>query len=84
VVSLFKEDPVQWEGMVEYKRARAKVNGLKVINDCAERAIALMTQYNDSLAKDEEKKRKILQVVENNRKRVKSTSKNALQHYKTV
>jgi ferritin len=84
VALLLKEDPQQWDKMALYTKMREKVVGLKVINDCAERAIALMSQFNNCLAKDEGRKRNILQVVEHNRKRVKSCSKDSLKHYDIV
>jgi hypothetical protein len=57
---------------------RRKVECLKVVNDCAERAIALMATYNQTLAKGENRKLDVLQIVKNNRKRVKTTSKKEL------
>lgn len=41
---------------------------LKVVNDIAERALALIEQYNDSLTKNEEQKQYLLQVVQKHRK----------------
>jgi hypothetical protein len=63
---------------------RRKVECLKVVNDCAERAIALMATYNQTLAKGEKRKQDMLQVVENNRKRLKTTSKKELGTYETL
>lgn len=42
---------------------------LKAVNDCAERAIALATTFNQSLTTDEKEKQFLLQVVEDHRKR---------------
>jgi len=41
---------------------------LKVMNDSAERAIALMQQHNSSLTKNEEQKQFLLCLVEKHRK----------------
>jgi hypothetical protein len=84
VETLLETDPKFWEDTSLYHRLKKKVVALKVTNDCAERAIALMANYNHSLANDEGKKRNILQVVENNRKRVKSITKQSLKTYDTI
>jgi hypothetical protein len=55
-----------------------------IVNDCAERAIALMATYNQTLAKGEKQKKDVLQVVENNHKRVKTTSKKEQGTYETL
>jgi len=41
---------------------------MKVVNDCAERGIALVEEYNSSLTKDEEQKQFLLRLVELHRK----------------
>jgi len=67
---------------------------MKVVNDSAERAIALMQQYNSSLTKNEEQKQYLLWLVERHRKQyptcAKSTILNTVQdtdgeeHYETT
>jgi hypothetical protein len=81
---LIKLHPSQWNELAPYKEMKEKVNCLKVINDTAERGIALMSTYNKTLAKNEKRKQNVLQVVEDNRKRVKSTTKEALKSYQTI
>lgn len=41
------------------------VSGLRVVNDVSERAVKLVTEYNDKLTIDEEQKQFLLQVVAN-------------------
>jgi hypothetical protein len=81
---LLKTSPTNWEESSEFKKMKEKIAALKVVNDSAERAIALMATYNQCLAKDEKKKQDVLQVVEENRKRLKSTTKECLKNYSTI
>jgi hypothetical protein len=45
------------------------------VNDLAERAIALATEFNESLTRDESDFQKIIQVMEDNRRRLPDVSK---------
>ena len=49
-------------------QVKAFVSTVKVVNDGCERAVALATDYAKILTKDSSIRRKILQVVEANRK----------------
>ena len=51
---------------------------MKVVNDTAERGIALMQQYNSSLTKNEEQKQFLLRLVERHRKTFPSSAKSTL------
>jgi len=51
---------------------------MKVVNDSAERAIALMQQYNSSLTQNEEQKQFLLCLVEKHRKQYPTCTKSAL------
>lgn len=68
---LWPEDPVY----VKFKEA---VQRLKVVNDTAERGIALMTAYNGSLPHDEEQVQYLLQVVAAHRKAIPKPTKATL------
>jgi len=46
-----------------------KVKQLRVVNDCAERGIALISTYNAALTKDESQKQYLLQLVATHRKK---------------
>lgn len=47
-------DPDTWESQESYNLARHRLATLKVVNDVAERAVALIQEYNKTLTKDEE------------------------------
>lgn len=66
--SFLIKDPSQWEEDAGYIEGKNRVNGLHVINDFAERGVALMQDYNLALTKDEDQRQYLLQVVEDHRK----------------
>ena len=72
---IVKSDPIwltqnvsEWENDPDYRQVKAFVSTVKVVNDGCERAVALATDYSRILTKDSTVRRKILQVVEANRK----------------
>ena len=48
-----KDDPDTWHDNSAYCNAKGIVSGLCVVNDCAERAVKLATDYNMSLTHDD-------------------------------
>lgn len=58
----------QWKDNTSYKEAETIVKSLAVINDHAERGVALIQAYSGYLTKDEEQLRFLLQVVEDHRR----------------
>lgn len=68
----------QWSSSIEFKNAKRRVQCLEVVNDNAERGIALIKTYNSKLSTDEDQKQCILQLVEDHRKNYKSTRKSDL------
>jgi hypothetical protein len=60
--------PEQWEDDESFKDGRIKLEKLKVVNDGAERGVAMITTFNDTLTRDEETKQALLQVVEHHRR----------------
>jgi len=68
-------DPDDWEREVSFREGLAVINKVKVVNDVAERAVALITEINQILTKDEEQKQYLLQVVAENRKKCPRASK---------
>ena len=58
--SFLVKDPLEWETDAIYVEMKHKVRQMKVVNDCAERGIALITTYNSCLTKDEEQKQYLL------------------------
>ena len=76
--SFLEVDPDSWNDSEPYKKARLRVNELRVVNDCAERGVALITQYNDILTKNEEQRQYLLQVVQQYRGQFKTPKKSTL------
>lgn len=72
---LLRSRSSEWKELDSYKKSRDVVKGIKVVNDCAERGVALITQFNGKLTKNEEQKQYILQVVETHRKQFKTSEK---------
>lgn len=67
-----------WEEINSFQEAKKTVTALKVVNDSAERGIALATTFNYSLTKHEDQKQFLFQVVEGHRKRFPDTTKSIL------
>ena len=76
-------DASTWLQNPSFQKAKEVVSSLKVVNDCAERGIALASSFNSSLTKSEEEKQYLLQIVAQHRKEFpdakKSTVLNSLQ-----
>lgn len=65
----FLDVPVEsWADSQSFKIAEALVKNLACVNDCAERGVALIQTFNETITKDEEQKQFLLQVVEKHRK----------------
>lgn len=60
-------NPQTWDSRADYMHAKEKVSAIKVVNDCAERAVKLATDYNTILTHDEDQRQLIFQVVEHHR-----------------
>ena len=56
-----------WEAREDFKTAQPTVAAVRAVNDCAERAVKLATDYNMALTHDEEHSQLIFQVVEHHR-----------------
>ena len=66
----FLEESVDmWENSGSYKAAKSAVDSIPVINDASERGVKITSDFLES-AKKEERFQTILQVAENDRKRV--------------
>lgn len=57
----------EWTDDPDFKMGQETVSNLKVINDIAERGVALMTEYNKLQTNDEEQKQFLLLVVQKHR-----------------
>lgn len=73
-----KEDPETWENLADYKQGLHTVRQFKVVNDNAERGVALIQAYNTSLTKDEDQKQYLLQVIEQHRKLFPDSNKSTI------
>jgi hypothetical protein len=63
-----KVDPDLWELREDYKQAKEIIKSINVVNDHAERGVALIQEYSGLLTHDEMQLQFLLQVVENHRK----------------
>jgi hypothetical protein len=68
-------NPDEWDGRDDYHAAVRCVRGLRVVNDFAERGIAMIQDYSDKMTKDEQQKQFLLQTVELHRCRFPTSSK---------
>ncbi|KAE9523786.1 hypothetical protein AGLY_015846 [Aphis glycines] len=73
-----KFDPEEWENMPDYQLGLSVVRCMQVVNDFAERGVALIQNYNSILTKDENQKQFLLQVVESHRKRFPDARKSTI------
>jgi hypothetical protein len=78
VAVLSNTDPQTWEEIPEFRDTKAVISSVKVVNDAAERSVALMSTFNQSITKTESEMQKLIQVVEDNRKRIPDSSKRTL------
>lgn len=76
--TLLNEDPSSWNMLDDYKLAKVTVNALTVVNDHAERGVALVQEYSGLLTKDEEQLQFALQVVHEHRQRYPNVLKKTL------
>lgn len=71
-------DPSIWKNNLLYKDFRTRVKGLSVVNDAAERSVALAEDYCSTLIKDEEQLQFIFRLVHEHRKSIPTPSKTNL------
>ncbi len=62
-----KTDPNTWDRNDNYIKAQKIIHNLKVVNDAAERGVALIQSFNAVLTNQEEQKQFLLQIVEKHR-----------------
>ena len=74
----FAVDPDLWEDRDDYKKAAKIVENLKVVNDHAERGVALIQEYSGILTHDESQLQFLLQVSEDHRKMYPDSRKQTL------
>ncbi|KAG7160665.1 hypothetical protein Hamer_G029582, partial [Homarus americanus] len=72
------KDPKTWKDDEVFITMRDRAINMKVVNDSAERAIALIERYNESIMQNEDQKQYLLQVVAAHRKKLPTASKAAM------
>jgi len=65
--SFLKTDPENWNMNADYTVGTEVLKHLQVVNDSAERGVALIEEYNQILTKKENQKQFLLQVVQEHR-----------------
>jgi hypothetical protein len=72
------QDPPSWAENENYLRAKQLIQQIKVVNDVAERGVALITEYNSVATTQEDQKQFLLQVVEDHRRRFPTAKKSEI------
>ena len=70
-----------WSSTHDYNTVKESMENLSTTNDSAERAIALMTQFNCRITRSERRFQELLQVVEHHRQNFNTKTKKALQSF---
>lgn len=70
-----EKEPCSWNEDSDYLASKQIVSGLSVVNDRAERGVALIVEYNQILTKHEGQKQALLQVVSEHRRQFPDSSK---------
>ncbi|KYM94609.1 hypothetical protein ALC62_14760 [Cyphomyrmex costatus] len=68
-------DPTEWENEESFIRCRVVFENMKVVNDVAERGVALVEEYTGLITRDERQYQALLQVVKDHRKKYPNPSK---------
>lgn len=73
--SFLQIDPSLWSGTASFREGSEIVKKLKVVNDAAERAVGLLTDFNSILTHNDNQKKYIFQVVEEHRRKFPDSKK---------
>jgi hypothetical protein len=65
--TFLKADPSEWACDDRFLHGKRIVKAMKVVNDAAERGVALIQEFNNVLTHDEDQQQYLLQVVEQHR-----------------
>ena len=71
-------DPDTWANDEDFNKALTIVSALAVVNDRAERGVAVITDFNKTLVKGEEQLQYLLQVVSEHRQKYPDCNKSTL------
>jgi hypothetical protein len=72
------QNPASWPDDSNYISSRNIVSKVKVVNDTAERGVALIQEFTDLITHDEQQKQFLLQIVAEHRKLLPGCSKSAM------
>lgn len=64
-----QKDPELWEEEESYKSAKEIVENMRIVNDLAERGVALMEEYNKLHTNNEEQKQYLMLLVKDYRQK---------------
>lgn len=78
---LFNKDPATWPADVNFIRGKEVAKSLSVTNDCAERAIALYTNFHGIGPKSEIEKNQLILTVSKNKKAQNNSLKSSVREY---
>ena len=73
-----QEDPKSWDKRADFKTAQNSLIAMSVVNDHAERSVALIQEYSKILTKNEDQLQFVLQVVQDHRKLFPDSRKSTL------
>lgn len=76
--NFLKKDVETWNEDTDYVAAKNIVHSLRVVNDIAERGVALMEEYNKLITSNEEQMQYLLLLVKEYRKKYPNTNKSTL------
>jgi len=76
--TFLKEDPHAWVEIESHQLGKKAVDSLTVVNDHAERGVALIQEYSGLLTKDEQQLQFVMQVVTEHRKQYPDAEKKTL------
>lgn len=76
--AFLQKEPRLWGEDEDYKASREIVRSMRVVNDIAERGVALIEEFNKLITTDEEPKQFLLLVVKNFRQKYPDTKKSTL------
>lgn len=72
------KDPSEWMDDEDYIEIQQNLAKLQVVNDHAERAVKLFSDFNNKLTKDEKQKQYLMQVISKYRQNFPGISKTEL------
>ena len=72
-----QSDSSEWGHQETYRTGQKVAQSMRVVNDLAERGVALIQEFNSSLTRNEEQKQFLLQVVEDHRNKFSAPTKSA-------